>query len=409
MQCDVAIIGGGVGGSSLAANLAAAGLQVVVLERETDYVDRVRGEWITPWGTAECARLGILDVLLQAGANQVARMIWYDELTRPEDAEGASFVFASMVPHLPAPLCVGHVLMQNALLDFAKTRGAKVLRGISAIELSAGHAPIVAYNHEGRPHTLRPRLIVGSDGRTSTVRRQLGLALTEDPIDHLMSGLLVDEAYDWPSDVIALGKIGHVSFFVFPQGHGKVRAYVDYSIAERGRFTGEAGARRLIAALAHDCLPGGAPFRTARPAGPCQAFPSQDASLDVPVVEGAVLIGDAAGYSDPIWGQGLSSTFRDSRVVRDLLLGSSNWSASTFEPYVEERRERTRRLRWETRFATALFGRFEAEALAARARAKERMARQPEMAGYIVAGMAGPDVPPPAVFTQNYFDSLFAP
>lgn len=406
MQCDVAIVGGGVGGSSLAANL---GLRVVVLERETDYVDRVRGEWITPWGTAECAQLGVLDVLLGAGANQVARMISYDELTRPEDAELASLVFSSMVPHLPAPLCVGHVLMQNALVEFAKTRGAKVWRGVSAIELSAGQAPALSFNHEGQQHTLRPRLIVGSDGRTSTVRRQLGLALTEDPIDHLMSGQLVIEAYDWPSDAIAVGKIGDVSYFVFPQGHGKVRAYVDYSIAERGRYTGEAGARRLIEALAHDCLPGDAMFRTARPAGPCQAFPSQDASLDVPVVEGAVLIGRAAGYSDPIWGQGLSFTFRDSRMVRDLLLGSSNWSTSTFAPYVEERRERTRRLQWETRFATALFGRFDADALAARARAKERMTRQPEMAGYILAGIAGPEVLPPAVFTQSYFDALFGP
>jgi flavin-dependent dehydrogenase len=40
---DVVIVGGGIGGSSLAAVLAASGLSVTVLERTTVFPVRVRG------------------------------------------------------------------------------------------------------------------------------------------------------------------------------------------------------------------------------------------------------------------------------------------------------------------------------------------------------------------------------
>jgi 2-polyprenyl-6-methoxyphenol hydroxylase-like FAD-dependent oxidoreductase len=41
-----------------------------------------------------------------------------------------------------------------------------------------------------------------------------------------------------------------------------------------------------------------------------------------------VLIGDAAGASDPIWGQGLSLTCRDARVLADFLRENQNWGAA---------------------------------------------------------------------------------
>jgi 2-polyprenyl-6-methoxyphenol hydroxylase-like FAD-dependent oxidoreductase len=41
-----------------------------------------------------------------------------------------------------------------------------------------------------------------------------------------------------------------------------------------------------------------------------------------------VLIGDAAATSDPTWGQGLSLTLRDARVLRDALLTEHDWNAA---------------------------------------------------------------------------------
>lgn len=47
---DIVIVGGGIGGGALATVLAREGIEIVVLERETVFPDRVRGEWIAPWG-----------------------------------------------------------------------------------------------------------------------------------------------------------------------------------------------------------------------------------------------------------------------------------------------------------------------------------------------------------------------
>ena len=50
---DLAIIGGGLGGATLGLAMAQSGARVVIIEREAQFRDRVRGEGIFPWGCVE--------------------------------------------------------------------------------------------------------------------------------------------------------------------------------------------------------------------------------------------------------------------------------------------------------------------------------------------------------------------
>ena len=123
--------------------------------------------------------------------------------------------------------------------------------------------------------------------------------------------------------------------------------------------------------------------RTLGPIGPCHAHPSQSATLDCLTADGVALIGDAAGFTDPIVGHGLSVTLRDARVVGDTLLADSDWSAACFSAYQGERRELVRRIDCIARFSSTLFVNFVDNEQ--RARALTRMEEKPELGQLLMA------------------------
>jgi len=404
---DVAIIGGGIGGSALAGYLARAGQSVLLLERSTDFTDRVRGEWMAPWGVAELKRLGLYDRFLNAGGHHVTRNIGYDELLSQAEAESQTIALDQLHPEVPGPLCMQHVVMQSEAITWAAESGATVLRDASAVEFKAGPSPGVQYKLNGAKHEATCRIIVGADGRTSAVRRQLDLHMEEAPLDHLIVGLLLDDVEGWPDDLQCIGKFDDLHYLVFPQGNGKVRIYADYAYKGKARFNGAEGAAELLAAFDLPNVPNSQAIAQARPIGPCRSYPSQDAWVDEPRAEGAVLIGDAAGYNDPILGQGLSVTLRDARTIGELLSQNDTWNRSLFDPYVEERRERMRRLRFTASFVTTLNARFEQEDLERRKHAFSQFNKDPSLNMVRLAAFAGPETVPAEYFTEAFYQRVF--
>ena len=404
---DVAIVGGGLGGSALGGYLARAGMRVLLLEQSTQFEDRVRGEWMAPWGVAELKRVGLYGRFMAAGGHHLRRSIGYDELLQPAQAQAMGGPMTQLRDDIPGPLCMQHVVMQNESLAAAIEAGADVRRGISRVKVVAGATPQVSFVHGRSEHSVRCRLIVGADGRGSTVRRQLAITLNEAPLDHLLAGLLIEGAHGWPEDLQSVGKVGDIHYLVFPQGSGRVRLYADYAYAGRARFTGPDGAQEMLALFNMPQVPHSEIIANARPAGPCKSWPSQDAWVDVPCNQGAVLIGDAAGYNDPIMGQGMSVTLRDVRTVGEILIGGSDWSVDRFRPYVEERRERMRRLRYAASFVTTLMARFGEVDVQRRIRAMTLFAEQPELAETTQAAFIGPERVPAELFTAEHYERVF--
>src|ERR1700721_2361850 len=124
---EVVIVGAGIAGGALGTVLARTGFEVVLLERENSYPDRVRGEFIVPWGVTELAKLELLQPLREAGALFTRRNIPYDE------------IFAQLAP----------------------TAGASVFRGVGDISVTSGSRPIVSCLHNGASLEFRPRLVIG--------------------------------------------------------------------------------------------------------------------------------------------------------------------------------------------------------------------------------------------------------
>jgi 2-polyprenyl-6-methoxyphenol hydroxylase-like FAD-dependent oxidoreductase len=401
---EIAIVGGGIGGAALATVLARHGLAITVLERDVRPVDRVRGEFMAPWGVAEAARLGLLDILCSTGGVYAQRFIGYDETVPPEYAEASARDLREVHPIGTGALCSGHPAMCAALCTAATGAGVTVLRGVKNIAVAAGEPPSIAFEHDGQLVAWRPRLIVGADGRNSTVRRQLGFTVRHDEPHNLIGGMLIDGVPEWPQDVMELGTEGDIHHLVFPQGGAKLRLYVCYDFAGRERFTGVGRERNLLAAFRLKCLPLGESIARGEPIGPFHSYSNEDHWIERPTAPGFVLIGDAAGHNDPITGQGTSITLRDVRIVHEIIL-DGDWRRSSFEPYVEERLERMRRLRVAARLATTLRVEFGPAAAGRRARAMRRTFADGWLSPY-PAILAGPEALPAEAFEQRTIDAL---
>ncbi|HPA40003.1 MAG TPA: FAD-dependent monooxygenase [Phenylobacterium sp.] len=399
---DLIVVGGGIGGSALAEVMARAGRSVLVLEQSEVFEDRVRGEWIAPWGVKEVQRLGLYDLLMGAGGHHIATHVTYDESRPAEVSEAEPLPLGFFAEGVPGPLCLGHPKHCQTLLDAAARAGAQVRRGVRVTDAGAGAAPFCAWSDAEGDHRATCRLLVGADGRTSFVREKAGIVLHQDPPHHMFAGMLVDGAGGWDPSRQAIGVEGRFGFLAFPQGEGRVRLYGSFGLDERRRFSGPEGPKAFLEAFRVGCAPANRALADATPAGPLMAYFNNDAWTDEPFVEGAVLVGDAGGWNDPIQGLGLSVTYRDVRIVSDILKASDDWSAKAFAPFAEERAERMRRLRVSAYITAALEAEFGPEAAERRRRHSEAAKTDPTLKLHGIAVMAGPEMAPPEIFTPEH-------
>jgi 2-polyprenyl-6-methoxyphenol hydroxylase-like FAD-dependent oxidoreductase len=401
---DVAVIGGGIGGSAMAIVLARAGFNVLMLEKTRVHKDVTRGEWLSPWGVLEANHLGLTSLYEADGAHRIDRHITYSDVMSAEDAEGGAIDLAAIVPE--RPLCIGHPRCCDLLNDDAERLGVKYLRGITALQVIPGTPPTLQFTHNSQSHELTPRLIIGADGRNGIVAKQIGATLSHDEEHHLFSGMLVEDAHDWPEDVQVIACEGDVNVLAFPQGAGRVRIYLGWPSSDRGRLVGPDGPAHFLQSWQIDCVPGADVIANAIPASPCIAYPNHDAWLDFHVCDGVVLIGDAAGRNDPIIGQGLSITHRDVRMVSDAMLQNERWSTDIFDDYVEERRQRMARLRITARLTSLRESAFGEDGRRLRQQIHERIAAAPELALPFAAGFVGPENLPEEAFTPAFLEQI---
>ena len=320
---DLAIVGAGIAGTSLAAAMARAGYGVLLVESATEFRDRVRGEFIFPWGVVEAKALGIYDDILGAGGH---RVLWMDMYGGPKRMFHGDLVRDTGAG--VSALTFYHPTLQKSLLEAALSAGVTALRGTRVRELERQGGSVRVRTDGTAAEEFRCRMLVGADGRASQTRTLGGFQVQRDPDSNLVAGLLFDDmgvaddaAHHWANPNAGLAAI------LFPQGRGRVRAYFCHRWDAGYRLSGDKDKDRFIEGF----LATGAPediFSGVRPAGPLATFDGAHAWVDHPYKDGVALIGDAASTGDPTWGQGLSTSLRDSRLLRDALVSNQDWETA---------------------------------------------------------------------------------
>jgi len=171
--CDVLVVGGGPGGSTIAALLAERGKRVVLVEKEKHPRFHI-GESLLPLNLPLFEKLGVAQEverigLMKYGAEFVSQEHGRSARVDFADAWDKRFPYAYQVRRSE----FDHVLWQNAA-----AKGAEVIEECRVGDVAfppEGGALVTARDAGGREHRWRARFLVDASGRDTLVASQLGL------------------------------------------------------------------------------------------------------------------------------------------------------------------------------------------------------------------------------------------
>jgi 2-polyprenyl-6-methoxyphenol hydroxylase-like FAD-dependent oxidoreductase len=153
--------------------LARSGVKVVVLEKHGDFLRDFRGDTVHPSTLNVMDELGLLDEFLKLPHHRISRF---------SGQFGEERVRIADLSHLPVRAPFIAMMPQWDFLDFLAAQGRRypaftVLMKAEATGLieEGGRAVGVRSVVDGRPQEIRADLVIGADGRHSTVREAAGL------------------------------------------------------------------------------------------------------------------------------------------------------------------------------------------------------------------------------------------
>jgi len=308
---DVLIAGAGPAGSVAALILARAGLRVRLLDRADFPRRKLCGDSLNPGALAVLRRLGLADAVSRRALPMRGMIV-----TGP----GGVQVRGAYPPGVTG-LAVARSDLDATLLQQAVEAGAAFEPGVSVggPVLNRRGRVIGVSVRSGRGGGVRELgapLTIAADGRRSALAFALGLARHPASPRRWAIGGYFDRGASDP----AFGEM-HIRrglyFGVAPLPGGLTNACLVVPRPRRGALADPAGL--LVSTLRNDVL-AGPRFAGARMViGPAVLGPL---ALDVrrPGVEGLMLAGDAAGFIDPMTGDGLRFAFRGAELAAGAAL-----------------------------------------------------------------------------------------
>jgi 2-polyprenyl-6-methoxyphenol hydroxylase-like FAD-dependent oxidoreductase len=171
------IAGGGPAGVMLGFLLARAGIDVVVLEKHADFFRDFRGDTIHPSTLQLMHELGLLDAFL-------ARP--HQEIREIRAQIGDTMLTVADMRHVPTFSKFLALMPQWDFLNFLADNGRRyptfrllVDTNVTGLIIEGDVVRGVRAHTQDGPVDIRADLVVGADGRSSTVRAAAGLAVTE--------------------------------------------------------------------------------------------------------------------------------------------------------------------------------------------------------------------------------------
>jgi 2-polyprenyl-6-methoxyphenol hydroxylase-like FAD-dependent oxidoreductase len=339
-ECDVVVVGGGVGGLACALAFASAhALRVRVIERRAGPGNINRGDSLLPAVTRLLRSWGALDRFRAAGANPIDRMQVFHArggllLEAPLEGPGGDPYLVFPHPEIERTLAEAgratgrvEVSFQTSLRRLVETDGR--VRGVTVVDA------------KGNEETIHARLVVGADGSSSRVRELLDVPFFSVPYDtgYFIVDLTRPAAY---RDAMRLDLHPEGGVMTMPQSPGMVGVAALVLPAQLPLFQSGTEEQRLAAIWRRAPILEGMRY----PPKGAHLYRLHRGHATRYHAHGAVLIGDAVHVTNPTAGQGMTMALEDAaelaRQVGPLLETGANPGAVAL---ALERYEATRRPR----------------------------------------------------------------
>ena len=306
MSHDIAVIGGGPGGSAAAALLARQGFSVTLFERERFPREHV-GESLLPASIPILETLGVIEEIEAAGfvLKHGATMVW------GRDPEPWSWRFSETNATYPHAYQVWRPTFDQILLRNAARSGVDVREGWRAVDISLEDGQPAALRVEspdGAAHDLAPDWIIDASGQTGFIARRLDTRTHDDFFRNLAvygyyrgaarlpepdAGNIFIEAFEhgwsWaiplPDDVMSVGVVVDAAWGGERLVRQSVEAFYDAQLA----LTGETS--RMLASAERIDEP--------------RVIRDWSYTAERLVGDGYILVGDAACFIDPLFSSGV--------------------------------------------------------------------------------------------------------
>jgi 2-polyprenyl-6-methoxyphenol hydroxylase-like FAD-dependent oxidoreductase len=332
---DVVIAGGSVAGCTLAALLGRQGVRVTVLEKapKPEHYKVMCTHFIQAGATPVLQRLGIDTTMERAGALRNGLDVWTAGggwYAMPDDAHGYNLRREKLDP----------MLRELA----ARTPNVEVRQGVTVDAVlrdgTGRPAGLRGRTSAGEEVTIDAKVVVGADGRGSSIARLAGV-----PGRVLPHGRFGYMAYYEGLEL--RGTPGHSqmwltgrdALYCFPNDDGRTIAAAFLNNDRLPEFKGDKEAAFVHAFSALDRAPD--------LAGATRVAPMLG-KLDMPNVRrpagrpGVAFVGDAAQASDPLWGVGVGFALQSASWLADELAGPLT-AGTDPDPALDRYRRRHRR------------------------------------------------------------------
>lgn len=309
---DVLIVGAGPAGSVAAAVLARAGARVRIVDRAVFPRDKLCGDTVNPGTLATLSRLGLARAIDACGLPVEGMCL--------TGANGAT-----VVGRYPGGQ-VGRALLRKhfdwMLLQDAVAAGAQFESGVAVRQPLVEGERVTGVRAGGRGWEcdMRARVTIAADGRRSTLAFGLGLARHPSRPRRWAIGAYVETGGQSTSSP-TLGEM-HVRpgryIGIAPVPGGLTNVCVVKPWRPGDRAFGDPR-ELLLGELARDPLLRDR-FAAARVAGPPAVLGPLAVDVRPCTIEGLLLAGDAAGFVDPMTGDGLCFAVRGAELSAQAAL-----------------------------------------------------------------------------------------